>query len=72
MTPITSDQAEARYPRLLRMMRWAAILSHGEAAGTLRDWRNGYRIGGGEAVWHFGGPEAVIRAGIRARHHIPR
>lgn len=77
MAHLNLDQCAHRYPRLLRAMRWAACLSGSEAAATLRDVRDvchgylepGYLIwGGGEAVSHFGGPQAVISAAIRCRH----
>lgn len=61
-----------RYPRLLKCMRWAAILSYGEAECAIRDYLDGYRGPGwgGEAVAHFGGPTAVIQAAIRCRHIV--
>lgn len=77
MKTLTADQCATRYPRLVRAMRWAACLSAGEAACTLRDIahvRAGIlpadylRWGGGEAVSHFGGPRAVLEAAIRCRH----
>lgn len=67
----------SRYPRLLRAIRWAAILSETEATcalRTIRQVRAGLlstdmlKWGGGEAVNHFGGPLEVVRAGIRCRH----
>lgn len=77
MAHLDLDQCAHRYPRLLRAVKWAACLSHTEAAATLRDIRDvchgylepGYlKWGGGEAVAHFGGPQAVITAAIRIRH----
>lgn len=65
-----------RYPRLTRAMKWVAILAHPEAGAALRDYvyaRDGLlssdllTYGGGEAVCHFGGPVAVIKAAIHAR-----
>jgi len=70
------DFLAARYPRLLRAMKWAAILCDTEAGAALRDYvlardgiydRDLLRYGGGEAVCHFGGPVAVIEAAIRSR-----
>lgn len=75
--PMSMDEMAERYPRLIRAMKWAAILTHYEAAATLRDIRyvgmgklrpDYLRHGGGEAVSHFGGPAEVIKAAIRARH----
>jgi hypothetical protein len=59
-----------RYPRLLTCMQYAAILSEGEALGALRDLATLPKNGGAEAVVHFGGPLAVVRAAIRARHFV--
>lgn len=61
---------DARYPLLLRSMRWVAILSSTEASCCLRDWARGSRCGGCEAVMHYGGPQAVIESAIRARHNV--
>lgn len=69
---LTFEECLQRYPRLVKTMQWVAILSSGEAACAIRDYRDGFkgREYGGEAVNHFGGPEAVIRAGIRSRHTV--
>ncbi len=71
---LTADEIAVRYPRLIRSMKWVAILSDGEAACALRDYRDGYGSEhfGSEAVHHFGGPLAVIKAAIRARHTVAR
>jgi hypothetical protein len=37
---LTYEQCAARYPRLIRAMQWTAILSSGEAACGLRDYRD--------------------------------
>lgn len=68
---LTWEQCRTRYPRLTRAMMWAAVLSESEAACAIRDFRNGYAIGGGEAVAHFGGPAKVVRAAIQMRHRAP-
>jgi hypothetical protein len=57
----------ARWPRLVLLMQWVAILSWSEACAGLRDLAEHPRYGGGEAVAHFGGPHAVVQAAIRAR-----
>ena len=59
---------ERRYPRLLRAMRWATILSISEATCCIRDLKHGWM--GGEAVHHFGGPKTVIHAAIRCRRSV--
>ncbi len=70
----TLEEALTRWPRLLRCCSWVAILGTYEAAGALRDYignrAGAYRTGGGEAVSHFGGPSAVLRAALRARHSV--
>lgn len=63
-----TSQLATRYPRLLKSIKWAAILCDGEALGCLAGHLAGW--GGGEAVQHFGGTTAVIRAGIRCRHYV--
>jgi len=71
----------ARFPRLVRRMKWVAILSLTEAGAALRDYLMGRdddrfarceltRYGGGEAVCHFGGPARVIARAIAVRHDI--
>ena len=75
------DYLRARFPRLTRAMKWAAILCDTEAGAALRDYvlardgiydRDLLRYGGGEAVCHFGGPVAVIAAAIRWRAIVRR
>lgn len=60
------EEIEKRYPRLIRAMQWAAILSVTEARECIQAIQE--RRGSGEAVSHFGGPLAVLEAGIRCRH----
>lgn len=38
---LTHDEAAARWPRLIRAMKWAACLSTTEAGCALRDYRTG-------------------------------
>ncbi|HSH28975.1 MAG TPA: hypothetical protein VK971_03620 [Thiohalobacter sp.] len=61
-----------RYPRLIRCMRGAGLLTETEAVGALIDYRIfGIRDGfGSEAVAHLGGPLAAIRLGVRYRRHF--
>ena len=76
---LSNEECQARYPRLVRCMKWVAILSSGEAGCGLRDYRdvlNGDQdasqmiYGGGEAVAHFGGPLRTIVQAIKARHVV--
>ena len=68
---------ERRYPRLLRAMRDAAILSHGEAQSALFLLLQAHpssrrsTCASCEAVAHFGGNLAVVRAAIRRRRLFP-
>ena len=67
---LTWEECEERYPRLVRAMQNAAILSSSEAACALRSWRCRFRhdsCHGGEAVEHFGGVKAVITQAIAHR-----
>lgn len=57
---------EARYPRIIRLMQFAACLSRGEASACIRDFKAG-RAYSGEAVNHYGGTRAVIDAVLRLR-----
>lgn len=71
------DEQARRYPRLLRAMRDAAILSHGEAESCLslllatHPSQRHKAPGACEAVAHFGGNQAVVRAAIRRRKLFP-
>lgn len=67
--PMARDELRARYPRLIRSMRWASILSEGEACGALYQ----HQIGNGwagEAVNHAGGVVAVIRHARRCWPYV--
>lgn len=61
-----------RYPRLVRAMQYAAILSESEAIGAIRDVADEPRFGGGEAVVHYGGPAAAIAGALRCRGYVRR
>jgi hypothetical protein len=69
---LTYQECAARYPLLVRAMKWVAILTDGEAACAIRDYRDGYQGPefGSEAVCHYGGPRAVIEAAWRGRHWV--
>jgi len=62
---MTYEEIEVRYPKLIRAMQWAAILSVYEARECVRAIQE--KRGSGEAVSHFGGPVAVFKAAIRCR-----
>lgn len=66
-----SDDIRRRYPRLVRAMRGAGLLTETEAVGALVDYKCfGIREGfGSEAVAHLGGPLAAIRFGIQRRRY---
>jgi len=69
---MSADQCAARWPRLLRACQYVAILSHGEAAAAMRDYRITRRHPdsptlGCDAVAHYGGPTRVIVDAIRHR-----
>jgi hypothetical protein len=73
---LTLEACRTRFPRLVRAAGWAAVLNPTEAAAAIRDYRDArdgrlsadlLRWGGGEAVCHFGGPAAVVRAAIGTR-----
>lgn len=71
----TLEDCIEKYPRLIRLMQAVAILSSYEAASAIRDYLRkpvygGQDVSGGEAVQHFGGTLAVIRAAIRQRHNF--
>jgi len=61
------EEIERRYPQLICAMQWAAILSVTEASDCIRAIQE--KRGSGEAVSHFGGPVAVLRAAIRCRRY---
>ncbi len=66
----TREHILTRYPRLIRAMCWAAILSRNEAVSAIQCHQNGDKWSG-EAVNHFGGNVAVIRAGRYMNWGLP-
>lgn len=64
------DEIQRQYPRLIRCMRSAGLLTESEAIGALVEYKVfGIREGfGSEAVAHLGGQLEAIRQGIRYRH----
>lgn len=64
------DNIRRRYPRLIRSMRGAGLLTEAEATGALVEYQVfGIREGfGSKAVAHLGGQLAAIRHGIQCRH----
>lgn len=84
-TYVTSEEAQYRWPRLVKAMTNVALLSTGEATCALRDWYNrehywGSRepewyvrnVQGGEATSHYGGVHKVITNAFRLRGLIRR
>ena len=61
------DWIEARYPRLIRAMKFAACLCDLEAISCIQMHLAGHAYAG-EAVNHYGGNVAVLRGAIRCRH----
>lgn len=61
---------EQRYPRLIRLMTFAACLSKSEASACIRDFVDG-RAYSGEAVDHFGGTDVVIHRAVQLRTNYP-
>jgi uncharacterized protein (DUF433 family) len=59
------DRIRARYPRLIRAMMWAALLTQTEAVSCIQSLQ--CRCGGSEAVQHYGGPVEVLAGAIRCR-----
>lgn len=65
------EQVAKTYPYLMRALRWACILSHGEASGAVQGYiTTGPFYMGSEAVSHVGGSLAAIRHAIRCRHKV--
>lgn len=69
LAPPAGLHGATRTPLLVRAMQWAASLSRGEAIACIRDYRAGNEYSS-EAVAHYGGSTAVIRAAIRHRHAV--
>lgn len=67
----THEEVEARYPKLIRGLRTAALLTIGEAVAAV----HGYLVQGpfhvgSEAVAHIGGAAAAIRHAWRHRKAV--
>lgn len=70
---LSQNELRTKYPRLIRAMRWASILTDGEATSAIYGYQvSGARDMGSEAVAHAGGSRAVIRHAIRCRHVVAR
>ena len=65
------DEAEARFPRLVRSLRFAACLNSTEAANAIVMHRAGHQWAG-EAVNHYGGVVAVLQCAVRCRQAVRR
>lgn len=59
--PMPLETIRSRYPRLIRALCWAGCLTEGEAVGAIYNRQIGEEWAG-EAVNHFGGVQAVLRA----------
>ena len=64
------DEIQRQYPRLIRCMRSAGLLTESEAIGALVEYKvfGIHEDFGSEAVAHLGGQLEAIRQGIRYRH----
>lgn len=56
----------ARYPRLVRLMQFAACLSATEACAAIRDYVDGNEYSS-EAVAHYGGSTLVVQRAVQLR-----
>ena len=69
----TFDVVAKSYPRLVRKLRRACILSQSEAENCIQGYlTTGMSYVGPEAVAHVGGAQAAIRHAIRCRHAFGR
>ena len=65
---MNTEQIIKRYPRLIRAMQCAAILSTYEAVYCIRDLKRNEDYSG-EAVNHFGGTREVLKVAWSIRNH---
>lgn len=64
----TMEEVRARYPRLIRALRWACLLTEGEAVNCLHGYSTtGAHYLGSEAVAHVGGAGRALEHAIRCR-----
>lgn len=66
----TAHKIEQRYPRIIRLMIFAACLSRGEATACIRDYVAGFEYSS-EAVNAYGGATAVMQSVARLRTNYP-
>lgn len=59
--PMPLETIRTRYRRLISALRWAACLTESEAVNAIYHKQLGHEWAG-EAVNHFGGVQAVLRA----------
>lgn len=58
-----------KHRRLIRVLIWQGILTEGEARSAIRAHRqHDGRLGGAEAVVHYGGATKLITDAFRNRH----
>ena len=67
----TYEEVEARYPRLIRALRWAGILSMSEARDCiLGHLTTGSRYMGAESIANLGGAQLAIQLALKCRHAV--
>lgn len=67
------EEVRKTYPRLLRALRWACILTQGEAEECVHGYlTTGSYYMGSEAVAHMGGSRAALVHAIGRRHIFQR
>lgn len=69
----TREEVLARFPMLLRALRFACMLTHGEAVDAIHGMiSSGPYYMGSEAVAHVGGAANAINHAWRRRHNVQR
>lgn len=69
----TREEVLAQFPMLVRALRWACILSQGEAVGAIHGMiTTGSYYMGSEAVAHVGGSARAIAHAWRCRGNVRR
>lgn len=69
----THGEVAARFPKLLRALRWACFLTQAEAEATVHGAKTtGPFFMGTEAISHLGGSGNAIRQAMRCRHSVQR
>lgn len=69
----TREEVLAQFPRLMRALRWACLLSQSEAVDAIHGMiTTGSYYMGSEAVAHVGGSANAIGHAWRRRHNVQR